>query len=127
PLLPCAPRSHDSHALTLDPRSRVSIKRGWMERIGPVMRSCHVAIPSGVRPDSEGRLVDFESIYRDVLKPAVREMDIDCRRLEEYDVGAIWHKTLITAILTCDLMIADVSTHNANVLYELGIRHAMRR
>ena len=29
-------------------------------------------------------------------------------------------------LLTADLVIADISIHNANVFYELGIRHAFR-
>jgi hypothetical protein len=52
---------------------------------------------------------------------------MECRRLDEFSPGAIWHKTLFTALIASDLMIADLSTHNANVLYELGVRHAMRR
>ena len=29
-------------------------------------------------------------------------------------------------LVTADLVIADISIHNANVFYELGIRHALR-
>ena len=30
-------------------------------------------------------------------------------------------------LVTADLVIADLSIHNANVFYELGIRHGVRR
>ena len=30
-------------------------------------------------------------------------------------------------MITADVMVADVSGGNANVMYELGIRHALRR
>lgn len=91
------------------------------------MRDCYVSIPYGVKDDLDGRLLDFDYLYWAVIQPAVQEMDMDCRRLDEFEPGAIWHKTLFTALISSDLMIADVSTQNANVLYELGVRHAMRR
>jgi hypothetical protein len=91
------------------------------------MRSCYVSIPFGVKSDGTGRQLDFDFLYSRVIQPAVQELDIECRRLDDFSPGAIWHKTLFTALLTSELMIADVSTHNANVLYELGVRHAMKR
>ena len=30
-------------------------------------------------------------------------------------------------LLAADLVVADLSVHNANVFYELGIRHALRQ
>jgi tetratricopeptide (TPR) repeat protein len=91
------------------------------------MRSCYVSIPYGVKTDFDGRPLDFDYLYRTILQPAVQELQMECRRLDEFVPGAIWHKTLFTALISSDLMIADLSTHNANVLYELGVRHAMRR
>lgn len=91
------------------------------------MRSCYISIPFGVKPDFDGRTLDFDYLYHTVIQPAVQELQIECRRLDEFSPGAILHKTLFTALISSDLMIADVSTHNPNVLYELGVRHAMRR
>jgi tetratricopeptide (TPR) repeat protein len=91
------------------------------------MRSCYVSIPFGVKHDAEGRMLDFDFLYNTVIQPAVQELNMECRRLDEFSPGAVWHKTLFTALISSDLMIADISTHNANVLYELGVRHAMKR
>ena len=91
------------------------------------MRSCYVSIPFGVKPDFDGRTLDFDYLYHTVIQPAVRELQMECLRLDEFSPGAIWHKTLFTALISSDLMIADLSTHSANVLYELGVRHATRR
>jgi hypothetical protein len=91
------------------------------------MRSCYVSIPFGVKAGVNGRTLDFDYLYRKVIRPAVQELQMECRRLDEFSPGAIWHKTLFAALISSDLMIADLSTHNANVLYELGVRHAMRR
>jgi tetratricopeptide (TPR) repeat protein len=92
-----------------------------------MMRSCYVSIPFGVKPDLDGRTLDFNFLYREVIQPAVQELDMECRRLDEFSPGAIWHKTMLTALISSDLVIADLSTSNPNVLYELGVRHALKR
>jgi hypothetical protein len=91
------------------------------------MNSCYVAIPFGVKSDATGRLIDFDATFREVIRPAVEESGLECLRLEDMPAGVIWQKELFSAILGTDLMIADVSLHNANVMYELGIRHVVRR
>src|SRR5262249_56903779 len=35
------------------------------------------------------------------------------------------HLDMFQRLLTADLVVADLSIHNANVFYELGIRHAL--
>jgi hypothetical protein len=91
------------------------------------MRTCYVALPSGVRRDAEGRMLDFEYLYSRVLKPTIDDAGLECRRLEEFTPGITWQRSLFTGILSSDLMIADISTQNPNVMYELGIRHALKR
>jgi hypothetical protein len=91
------------------------------------MQSCFVSIQFGRKALPDGREFDYNSLYFDVIKPALRDVGIDCRRLDEFSAGAIWHKTLISEVIASDLLIADITSGNANVFYELGIRHALRR
>lgn len=91
------------------------------------MLSCYVSIPFGIKTDTDGRTLDFDFLYNTVIRPAVQELGMECRRLDEFSPGTIWHKKLFTALISSDLMIADITTHNANVLYEIGVRHAMKR
>ena len=91
------------------------------------MRSCFVSIPFGIKSDPSGRSLDFDYLYAEVIRPGVEAVEVECRRLDDYPMGAIWHKTLFEAIVGSDFVIADVSTANANVFYELGVRHALRR
>lgn len=91
------------------------------------MRSCFVSIPFGIKSDPAGRALDFDHLYFAVIRPAVEAVELECRRLDDYPMGAIWHKTLFEAIVGSDFVIADVSTANPNVFYELGVRHALRR
>jgi MAP3K TRAFs-binding domain len=91
------------------------------------MNSCYVAIPFGVKSGATGRMIDFDAIFAEVIRPAVEESGLECLRLQDMPAGVVLQKALFSAILGSDLMIADVSLHNANVMYELGIRHAVRR
>src|SRR5205085_241728 len=41
--------------------------------------------------------------------------------------SAVWSNAVTDAIQEADLIVADVSRKNANVLYELGFAHALRK
>jgi tetratricopeptide (TPR) repeat protein len=47
-------------------------------------------------------------------------------RADEERVGGIIHKPMFERLLLCDFAIADLTTGNPNVYYELGVRHAAR-
>ena len=91
------------------------------------MQSCFVSIQFGRKTLPDARELDFDFLYFQVIQPALREVGIECRRLDEFTTGAIWHKTMISEVIASDLLIADITSRNANVFYELGIRHALRR
>ncbi len=87
---------------------------------------CFVLMPYGVKRDANGTLVDFNAIYDHVFRPAIE--DADCRpiRSDEERTGGLIHKAMFERLMLCDYAVADLSTANANVFYELGIRHALR-
>jgi tetratricopeptide (TPR) repeat protein len=47
-------------------------------------------------------------------------------RADEETVNGIIHKPMYERLILCDYAIADLTTANANVFYELGIRHAVK-
>jgi hypothetical protein len=81
----------------------------------------------GIRSGPQGEEIDFDAIYFDCIKPAVESLNIKCSRLDELHLGAVIHKGTIEALAYSDVVISDFTTANANVTYELGIRHALRR
>jgi len=87
------------------------------------MTTCYIEAPYGVKQGEDGREIDFDQIYRELIKPAIERSGLNYTRGDEHRSG-IAHKAVFSALLESDLMIADTSTNNANVLYNLGIRHA---
>ena len=47
-------------------------------------------------------------------------------RADEEQAGGIIHKPMFERLILCDYAVADLTTANANVFYELGVRHAVR-
>ena len=50
----------------------------------------------------------------------------ECVRADEERVGGIISRADAGTALLCDVAVADLTTANANVYYELGVRHAVR-
>ena len=78
---------------------------------------CFVAMPSGTKYDAAGP-VDFDTVYEQIIAPA-----IDAAGLESVRAGG---EVSGQYFILCRFAIADLTTANANLFYELGIRHAAR-
>jgi MAP3K TRAFs-binding domain len=92
-----------------------------------MMRICYVAMPYGVKLRADGQHQDFDFFFEQGLKPALTALGIECRRFDDFGMSAFWQRSMFTGIISSDVMIADISTGNPNVLYELGVRHALKR
>lgn len=81
----------------------------------------------GVKKDSAGREVDFEQVHNSLIAPALTRCGLAGGTTGEVvDAGNI-RADMFALILEADLVICDITVHNANVFYELGIRHALRK
>jgi hypothetical protein len=87
---------------------------------------CFVLMPFNKKPDASGMLVDFDAVYRELIAPAIKQADLEPLRADEEMTGGIIHKPMFERLMLCPYAVADLSTANANVFYELGIRHAVR-
>lgn len=87
---------------------------------------CFVLMPFGNKKDAKGREIDFNMIYDELIKPAIMTADMEPIRADEEMVGGIIHKPMFERLLMCEYAIADLTTANANVFYELGVRHASK-
>lgn len=87
---------------------------------------CFVLMPFDKKPDVSGKLVDFDAVYRDLIAPAIRDAGLDPIRADEEMTGGIIHKPMFERLIFCKFAVADLTTANANVFYELGVRHSVR-
>lgn len=84
--------------------------------------------PFGTKKNTKGVDVDFDDVEAKLIRPALAALpDVQggttALIVEQGNIRTDMFQLLVTA----DLVIADISKHNANVYYELGIRHALRR
>jgi tetratricopeptide (TPR) repeat protein len=93
---------------------------------GPLQPLCFVIMPFGTKPNPNGGQIDFDAVYYEVLRPAIEQADMDPVRADEEELGGIIHKPMFERLILCDYAIADLTTANANVFYELGVRHGVR-
>ena len=73
------------------------------------------------------RVLNLNRTYEDIIKPAVTEAGLTCIRADEIIHSTVIDKPMYDNLLSADLVVADLSTSNANAIYELGIRHALRQ
>lgn len=94
-------------------------------------KKCFVIMPFGkkdvVGNGGKTEKVDFNKIYRDLIKKAVDELGIECERCDEIvDNGPIVKK-MFRGIFDADVAVVDITSFNPNVFYELGVRHALQK
>lgn len=83
-------------------------------------------MPFGEKPDVDGQILDFDEAYEFIIKPAVEERGLDCIRCDKIEKPGCIHAEMIRHIYEDDVAIVDLTTLNANVFYELGVRQALR-
>jgi tetratricopeptide (TPR) repeat protein len=88
---------------------------------------CFVLMPFGAKKDpSGGPDINFNAIYEQAIRPGIESSGLEPIRADEELTGGIIHKPMFERLLLCDFAVADLTTANGNVLYELGVRHAVR-
>jgi len=79
-----------------------------------------------VRPFGVKQNVDFERVDKELIQPALEQLNIIGTTTTAIVEQGNIREDMFELLLIADLVIADVSIHNANVFYELGIRHSLR-
>jgi tetratricopeptide (TPR) repeat protein len=83
-------------------------------------------MPFGTKVDSTGRPINFDVIYDQIFKPAVNTTALQPVRADEEQAQGFIHKLMYERLLLSEYAIADLTILNANVYYELGVRHAAK-
>lgn len=91
-------------------------------------KSCFVVMGYGQRRDPiSGKKVDLDKIYFEIIKPIAEECGYRCYRGDEVHDSGIIDVSMYYGILDADMVIADITTLNPNAIYELGVRHGVRK
>ena len=88
---------------------------------------CFVDMPFGKKIDPQSSAeIDFDVIYSTGIRPAIESAGLVAIRGDQETSGGIIHKAMFARLLLAEFVVADMTTANANVFYELGIRHAAK-
>jgi hypothetical protein len=79
-----------------------------------------------VRPFGTKSGIDFDRVEAELVRPAIEQAGLTGGTTGQFIQQGNIRADMFEQLLTADLVIADMSIHNANVFYELGIRHALR-
>jgi tetratricopeptide (TPR) repeat protein len=79
-----------------------------------------------IRPFGKKNEIDFDGVERLLIAPALKRIGAEGgTTIDIVEAGNI-RLDMFRRLLAADLVVADLSIHNANVFYELGVRHALR-
>ena len=87
-------------------------------------KKCFVIMPFS-RTKSVTSKKKWDEIYKDLFIPAWKEFDFECERTN-VPRGSIT-KDIIEKLFSADIVFADLTDSNPNVMYELGVRHSFKK
>jgi len=68
-----------------------------------------------------------DKLFKHVFQPVLEELGYNPIRADQIDKVGNISSQIIDHLVEAPLVIADLSEHNPNVFYELGIRHTVRK
>lgn len=86
-----------------------------------------IAMPFGAKPGPDGKsTIRFDRVLADLLRPALLHAGFEVFRADEEQRAGDIRVDMFQELLAADLVLADLTSANPNVWYELGVRHALR-
>jgi hypothetical protein len=93
-------------------------------------KTCFVVMAIGAQKgiDYDVSYNELNGIYQNVIKEAILKADsnLDVVRADEVSSQGTITTDILTRLMHSDYVIADITYPNANVFYELGIRHCCK-
>lgn len=87
--------------------------------------TCLVISPVGdARSDTRRRA---DQVFKHIIEPVVSGLGFAAKRADQMRLPGVITGPLLAAVADSDLVVADLTDHDANVFYELAIRHAAQR
>jgi hypothetical protein len=89
------------------------------------VKTCFVIMPIADHPDYEKD--HFNRVYEYLIKPACIRAGYHPYRADDSKASHMIMFDILKKIMDCDMAICDLSSKNANVFYELGLRQAFNK
>lgn len=90
-------------------------------------KTCFVIIGYGRKTDpATGRTLDLDKTFEQLIQPACDAAGLNGFRAIDANLTGSIDRLMHEWICLADVVIADLTTLNANVFYELGVRHSLR-
>lgn len=90
-------------------------------------KNCFVIMGYGVKYDYvSARSLDLDKTFDNIILPVCKALQLNCFRAKDIAINGVIDKPMYDWLYNADVVVADISTLNANALYELGVRHALR-
>jgi hypothetical protein len=84
---------------------------------------CFVIMPFVERDEDRYPSGFFSEVLRSLFSPAITDVGLEVRTARRSGSDVI-QATIVRELLTADLVLCDLTEHNPNVLFELGVRMA---
>ncbi|MGS8101475.1 hypothetical protein [Providencia sp. PROV174] len=96
-----------------------------VEKVVTDEKTCFVIMPIADHPDyPKGH---FNRVYEYLIKPACKNAGYKAIRADDSKASHLIMFDILQNIVKCDMAICDLTTKNANVFYELGLRQAFNK
>ena len=70
---------------------------------------------------------EFDDVYAGLISAVLEEIGFNVDRADDIDSQQNILRDVVEKIAKCDLIVADLTSSNPNVFYELGLAHALKR
>lgn len=92
----------------------------------PPLPMCFIAMPFGRKapPGRDEREINFDDVWQ-VFERAITAADLAPVRADVQPGGGFVHRQMYEGLMFAEYVVADLTFANANVTYEVGVRHGL--
>jgi Mrp family chromosome partitioning ATPase len=87
---------------------------------------CYSVLPYAPKLDNLPGRVDFDAVYTQIVMPAVVDAGLQSIRSDAGMAGDIVSQPQLELLTAAQFAVVDVTGANSSVIYQLGVRHALR-